>query len=72
MKPGATLITCNMKRKDGFDLTRFMMLFYGDWTIKYKTGEELRNILHEAGFFEPVVWETPLGHHYMAMAKKSG
>jgi len=70
MKPRATLITSNMKKKYGFDLTRFMMRFYGNWIIKYKTREELGNILCDAGFDEPNILETPLGHHYVATAKK--
>jgi hypothetical protein len=70
MKPGTTLITTNMKEKEGFDLTRFMMRFYGNWLINYKTREELGNILYDAGFDEQLIRETPLGHHYIATAKK--
>jgi SAM-dependent methyltransferase len=72
MKPGATLIMTNMKKKDGFDLTRIMMESLGYWFVKKKTEEQLGNILYDAGFENINIQETPLGHHYIATAKKSG
>lgn len=70
IRPGGLIITTNMKIKEGFDLTRFMMQFYGDWFIKYKTREEMEMILQDAGFDGIDVIETPLGHHYMATGTK--
>lgn len=70
LKPGGTLVTTNMKEKRGFDLTRFMMRFYGNWYIHYKTGDELFRIFSESGFEDIRIHETPLGHHYVARGRK--
>lgn len=70
MKPGATVITTNMKKNESSNLTRKMMEFYGEWFTNNKTEEELGNILYDAGFDDINVWETPLGYHLMATGKK--
>lgn len=71
IKPGGTIIITNMKEKEGFDLTRFMMRFYGQWFIKYKSKEEMGTILNEAGFGDIEIRETPLGHHWIATGIKA-
>jgi len=72
MKPRATVITTNMKKKEKSNTTRKMMEFYGEWFTNNKTEEELGNILYDAGFDDINVWETPLGYHLMATGKKRG
>jgi len=68
LKPGGKIITTNMKDKKG--LTKFMMEFFANWHLDYKTEQEVGNMLTDAGFDDVETWATPLDYHVIATGRK--